>query len=238
MTGAAESGIRPTAYGFPAMAVKAKRIVHLLILLAASAAFLLPPVGLAQDRPVTIVVLGDSLTAGYGLAPGKAFPDQLQAALAARGHDVEVINAGVSGDTASGGLARLDWSVPADADAVIVELGANDALRGIDPRVTHQALSEIVRRLKERGQAVLLAGMLAPRNMGDAYAEAFDAIYPEIAEQEDVALHPFVLEGVATQAALNQGDGIHPTAEGVARIVEGILPSVEALIEETRAEAG
>ncbi|HEX2257834.1 MAG TPA: arylesterase [Afifellaceae bacterium] len=201
-------------------------------------AFLLPHAALAQARPLTIVVLGDSLTAGYGLAPGEAFPEQLQVALAARGHEVEVVNAGVSGDTASGGLARLDWSVPEDADAVIVELGANDALRGIDPTVTRQAILEIVRRLKERGQAVLLAGMLAPRNMDDAYIEAFDSIYPEIAEAEDVALYPFFLEGVATQVALNQGDGIHPTAEGVAVIVSGILPDVEALIAEAQARAG
>lgn len=220
------------------MSVKAKLIVHLLVLAAALAAFVAPQPALAQGEPLQIVVLGDSLTAGYGLPPGEGFPDQLQAALAARGHEVQVVDAGVSGDTASGGLARLDWSVPEEADAVIVELGANDALRGVDPAVTRQALSEIVRRLKARGQAVLLAGMHAPRNMDDAYIEAFDSIYPEIAEQEDVLFYPFFLEGVAADPALNQGDGMHPTAIGVARIVEGILPQVEAMIEEARARAG
>jgi acyl-CoA thioesterase I len=237
MTGAADRGVGPTAYGLFVMAVKAKRIVHLVIVTAALAAFLLPQAAIAQS-PLSIVVLGDSLTAGFGLAPGEAFPEQLEQALSERGHEVEVINAGVSGDTASGGLARLDWSVPEDADAVIVELGANDALRGIDPAVTREAIGEIVRQLKARGQAVLLAGMHAPRNMDDAYIEAFDSLYPEVAEAEGVLLYPFFLEGVATQAALNQGDGIHPTAEGVAVIVEAILPHVEALIEEARAAGG
>jgi acyl-CoA thioesterase-1 len=237
MTGAAAAAFRPTAYGLACMSVKAKLIVHLLVAAAAFAALLAPPAALAQS-PLQIVVLGDSLTAGYGLPPGQAFPDQLQAALDARGHDVQVVNAGVSGDTASGGLARLDWSVPEDADAIIVELGANDALRGIDPAVTRKALTEIVERLQARGQAVLLAGMKAPRNMDDAYAEAFDSIYPDIAEEAGVPLYPFFLEGVAVDPALNQGDGIHPTAIGVARIVEGILPKVEALIADARAAAG
>jgi acyl-CoA thioesterase I len=236
MTRAAESGDRPIAYGFFAMSVKEKLTVHLVALVAALALLLAPAA--AQERGLQIVVLGDSLTAGYGLAPGESFPEQLERTLETRGHAVEVINAGVSGDTASGGLARLDWSVPQEADAVIVELGANDALRGVDPGVTRQAISEIVQRLKARGQAVLVAGMHAPRNMDDAYIEAFDSIYPDIAAEEDVLLYPFFLEGVATQAALNQGDGIHPTAEGVAVIVEGILPYVEALIEEAKPRAG
>jgi acyl-CoA thioesterase-1 len=179
---------------------------------------------------VTIVALGDSLTAGYGLNPGESFPEQLQTALVERGHDAEVINAGVSGDTASGGLARLEWAVPAEADIVIVELGSNDALRGIEPSVTRGALSEILARLRERDQIVLLAGMLAPRNLGDEYAAEFDDIYPELAEEHGVALYPFFLEGVATDAMLNQSDGLHPTAEGIARIVEGILPQIEELI--------
>ena len=148
-----------------------------------------------------------------------------------------VANAGVSGDTASDGLARLEWSVPAEADIVIVELGANDALRGIDPAVTRKALSEILAKLKGRGQAVLLAGMLAPRNLGDAYAKAFDPIYPDLAAEYDVPLYPFFLAGVATDAALNQADGMHPTAAGVAKIVEAILPEVEALDREGRAPA-
>jgi acyl-CoA thioesterase-1 len=182
----------------------------------------------------SIVALGDSLTAGYGPGPGESFPEQLEAALRARGHDVVVANAGVSGDTASDGLARLEWSVPADADLIIVELGSNDALRGIDPAVTRRALSEIVAKLKGRGQAVLLAGMLAPRNLGEDYAKAFDAIYPEIAAEYDVPLVPFFLEGVATEASLNQADGLHPNAAGVAKIVENVLPQVEEALAPAR----
>jgi len=185
----------------------------------------------------TIVVLGDSLTAGYGLPPGQGFAEKLQDALSARGHDIRVIDAGVSGDTSTGGLARLDWSVPEDADAVIVELGANDALRGLDPSITRKAISDIVKRLKARGQAVLLAGMKAPPNLGDEYAAEFDAIYPELAAAEEVLLYPFFLDGVAANPALNQADGIHPSADGVARIVEKILPSVEALIGQAGGKA-
>jgi acyl-CoA thioesterase-1 len=178
----------------------------------------------------TIVALGDSLTAGFGLPPGQGFAEQLQKALRARGHDVNVIDAGVSGDTSRGALARLDWSVPVDADAVIVELGANDALRGLDPAITRKALSDIVKRLKARGQPVLLAGMRAPPNLGDDYAAEFDAIYPELAAVEKVLLYPFFLDGVAADPTLNLADGIHPSADGIARIVEKILPSVEALL--------
>jgi acyl-CoA thioesterase-1 len=192
--------------------------------------------GPAHAAAVTIVAFGDSLTAGYGLNPGESFPEQLQAALVERGHDAEVINAGVSGDTASGGLARLEWAVPAEADIVIVELGSNDALRGIDPSVTRRALSEILEKLRERGQIALLAGMIAPRNLGDEYTAEFDAIYPELAEEHGVALYPFFLEGVATDAMLNQPDGLHPTAEGIARVVEGILPQVEELVAQAAAE--
>ena len=186
-------------------------------------------------EPLRIVAFGDSLTAGYGLAEKEAFPARLQAALEARGHDVEVINAGVSGDTASGGLARLDWSVPDGTDAVILELGANDALRAIDPAATRQALDTIVRRLRERGVPILLAGMRAPRNMGADYIAAFDRIYVELAETHDVLLYPFFLDGVAAESRLNQRDGIHPTAEGVEIVVERILPSVEKLIARARA---
>jgi acyl-CoA thioesterase-1 len=191
----------------------------------------------AADRPIKIAVLGDSLTAGYGLAAGAAFPARLQAALRAKGHAVEIHDAGVSGDTASGGLSRLDWSVPEGADAVIVELGANDALRGIDPKVTRAALDGILRRLKERGTAVLLAGMRAPRNLGEDYARGFDGIYPELAAAHGVPLYPFFLEGVVTDSALNQGDGIHPNAAGVEVIVRGILPKVEELMARARSQS-
>jgi len=200
-------------------------------MLAASLAALLTWPASAWAAPLTLVAFGDSLSAGYGLAPGEGFPEQLEAALKRRGHDVTVINAGVSGDTASGGLARLDWSVPQEADAVIVELGANDALRGIDPAITQKALGEIVAKLKARGQAVLLAGMYAPRNLGEDYAVRFDAIYPQLAEAEGVIFYPFFLEGVAGKRTLNLPDGVHPTAEGVTQIVERILPSVEALVK-------
>ncbi len=188
----------------------------------------------AQDRPVRIVVLGDSLSAGLGLSGGEAFPAKLARALKAKGIAVEIANAGVSGDTASGGLARLDWSVPEGTDAVIVQLGANDALRGVDPKITRGALDQIMRRLQARGIKVLLAGMLAPRNLGNAYTRSFDSIYPELAERYGALLYPFFLDGVATLARLNQRDGVHPNAEGVSVIVQGILPKVEELVNRVR----
>ena len=200
-----------------------------------SAALIADAVSPAAAEPVEIVALGDSLTAGYGLDPGESFPEQLQAVLEDRGYDVGVANAGVSGDTAADGLARLEWSVPAEADIVIVELGANDALRGIDPALTRQALSELLAKLVAREQTVLFAGMLAPRNLGDDYAAAFDAIYPELAAEYGTAFYPFFLEGIATDPALNQADGIHPNAEGVSRIVEAIAPLVEELVSEVQA---
>lgn len=190
----------------------------------------------AADRPLKIVALGDSLTAGLGLPADAAFPARLEAALKAKGHAVAIVNAGVSGDTASGGLGRLDWSVPDDADAVILELGANDALRGIDPKLTKAALNAILGKLDARHVPVLLAGMAAPRNMGADYVREFDAIYPALASTHRVVFYPFFLEGVAADAKLNQGDGLHPTAAGVDVIVARILPGVEALIARARAE--
>jgi acyl-CoA thioesterase-1 len=183
---------------------------------------------------MNLVVLGDSLTAGYGLPADQAFPVQLQKALAAKGLAVNVINAGVSGDTSSGGLARLDWSVSEETDAVIVELGANDALRGISPAITEKALDAILGRLTGRGIPVLLCGMLAPPNMGAEYTSSFNAIYPTLAERHKVDLYAFFLDGVAAERSLNQADGLHPTAEGVAKIVERILPKVEDLIRRAR----
>jgi acyl-CoA thioesterase I len=211
--------------------------VHILVLILA-----LTMVGpaLAQDsaareakpvnKPVKMVVLGDSLSAGLGLPAPAAFPIKLQKALNDKGIGVDMVNAGVSGDTSSGGRDRLDWSVGEGTEAVIVELGANDALRGVDPAVTRAALSDILGRLKARGIAVLLCGMLAPPNYGHDYADRFNAIYPELAKAFDVPLYPFFLNGVAADAKLNQADGIHPTAEGVDIIVHNILPSVEALL--------
>jgi len=190
----------------------------------------------AAADPVRIVALGDSLTAGYGLDIGASFTGQLQAALKANGDDAVIVNAGVSGDTASDGLARVDWSVGADADAVIVELGANDALRGIDPAVTREALDKLLARLSQRGLPILLAGMQAPPNLGPDYGDTFNAIYPDLATKYGALLYPFFLDGVAARPDLNQADGIHPNQAGVAVIVERMLPSVEALIARARAK--
>ena len=186
----------------------------------------------AQDaaRPVKLVVLGDSLSAGYGLPASAAFPVRLQAALKDKGIATDMINAGVSGDTTSGGLGRLDWSVPDGTQGVILELGANDALRGTDPKVPREALTEIVKRLQARNIAVLLCGMLAPPNYGADYADKFNAIYPDLAKQFGVPLYPFFLEGVAGNTKLALADGMHPTPEGVDIVVKNILPSVEAFI--------
>lgn len=192
----------------------------------------------AGDAPVRIVALGDSLTAGFGLPAEDAFPARLEAALRKKGFAVVITNAGLSGDTASGGLARLDWSVPEGTDAVILELGANDALRGVPPEVTRAALGGILRRLRERGIAVLLAGMRAPPNMGRAFVQAFDAIYPALAAEHDVVFYPFFLDGVVFERGFNQPDGLHPTAAGVDRIVERILPKVEELIARVKAKRG
>jgi acyl-CoA thioesterase I len=183
-----------------------------------------------ETHAIKMVVLGDSLSAGLGLSAAAAFPQRLQKSLKAKGIAVEMINAGVSGDTASGGRDRLDWSVPDGTQAVIVELGANDALRGIDPAVTRAALSDILTRLKARHIAVLLCGMLAPPNYGSDYSARFNAIYPDLAKAFGVPLYPFFLEGVASDRKLNQPDGIHPTAEGVDVIVKNILPTVETFL--------
>jgi acyl-CoA thioesterase-1 len=195
-----------------------------------------PTTALAQTTaarpagPVKMVVLGDSLSAGLGLSAPAAFPQRLQKALESKGIAVDMINAGVSGDTTSGGRDRLEWSVPEGTEAVILELGANDALRGIDPKVTRSALSDILARLKARKISVLLCGMVAPPNYGADYSARFNAIYPELARQFGVPLYPFFLEGVAAEARLNQPDGLHPTAEGVDVIVKNMLPAVEAFL--------
>lgn len=216
-------------YGLPAPLCKFFASLALILSLSAPAA------ADAAGDGMTIVALGDSLTAGYMLGPDEGFTNQLEKALKAAGHEnVTVVNAGVSGDTSSGGLARLDWAVGPEADAVIVELGANDALRAIDPDLTRKNLTEIVTQLKARGLPVLLAGMLAPPNLGRDYGENFNSIYPDLAESEGLILYPFFLDGVAGERALNLADGIHPTAEGVGVIVERILPKVELLIAEAR----
>jgi acyl-CoA thioesterase-1 len=189
----------------------------------------------ATERPLKIVAFGDSLTAGHGLPATDAFPVKLAHALDVKGIKVQIVNAGVSGDTASGGLARLDWSLPSDTHAVILELGANDAMRGIDPGITRNALAAILNKLKERGVAVLLCGMYAPPNMGADFGHAYQQMYPELARSHDAILYPFFLDGVAGHRELNQADGIHPTSKGVDLIVKGILPKVEELVARVKA---
>ena len=203
----------------------------MLILALTALDMTLAPAAFAREgKPLRLVVLGDSLSAGLGLSAADAFPAKLQKALRDKGIAVDIGNAGVSGDTASGGRDRLDWSVPEGTQGVILELGANDAMRGTDPAVTKAALSDILTRLKARGVGVLLCGMLAPPNYGKEYDDRFNAIYPDLAESFGVPLYPFFLEGVAADPKLNQPDGLHPTAEGVEMIVKNILPSVEALL--------
>jgi acyl-CoA thioesterase-1 len=206
---------------------------HMLVLgmalMGANAAFAQAPAA-GAGKPIKMVVLGDSLSAGLGLSASAAFPARLKESLKINGIEVDMINAGVSGDTSSGGRDRLDWSVPQGTDAVILELGANDALRGTDPKVTRAALTDILARLKARKVAVLLCGMLAPPNYGSDYSARFNAIYPDLAKSFGVPLYPFFLEGVAADARLNQADGLHPTAEGVDVIVKNILPAVEAFL--------
>ncbi len=182
------------------------------------------------ETPFSIVALGDSLTAGYGLPPEDAFTTRLEQRLKAKGLNVEVVNAGVSGDTSKAGLSRIDWSVPDGTGLVIVELGANDALRGISPVQTEKNLDGIIARLKERDIPVLLTGMLAPPNMGKDYEAAFNAIYPKLAEKHGVELYPFFLDGVVADPKLNQADGIHPNAAGTAVIVERLSPTVDKLV--------
>ena len=190
----------------------------------------------AAARPVTLLALGDSLTAGYGLQPSDAFPVKLEAALRAKGHDVKVINAGVSGDTALDGASRLDWALAEPVDAVIVELGANDALRGLPVPQAEAALDQLLATLAEKNIPALLAGMRAPPNLGPDYQKAFDGMYPRLAEKHGVPLYPFFLDGVAADTGLNQADGMHPNPAGVDVIVQRILPSVEKLIETAAAK--
>jgi len=190
---------------------------------------------IARSNPAcedkTLTVLGDSLVAGYGLSPGEDFPAKLDAALRERGYNLTIINAGVSGDTTSGGLSRLDWSVGPGTDFVILELGANDGLRGLDPEITRKNLDAMVVGLKERDISVLLTGMLAAPNLGQAYGNAYKAAFSNIAEKYNLAFYPFFLDGVAGNASLNQPDGIHPTSDGIRVIVENILPTVIGFLD-------
>ncbi|GEP02665.1 arylesterase [Methylobacterium oxalidis] len=209
------------------------RVAALMALFAALAALTLPAAA-EGPRPLNLVAFGDSLTAGYRLPADAAFPASLERALRAKGHAVTVANAGVSGDTTTAGLDRLDWSVPDGTDGVILELGGNDMLRGTDPAVTRKALDAILGRLKERNIPVLLAGMRASANLGPDYVARFDAIFPDLARRHEVALYPFFLQGVAGERGLNLDDGMHPNAKGVEAIVAGILPSVESFLGRLR----
>jgi len=206
----------------------------LLLVFASLGYFMMNTAPFAQTRPLKLVALGDSLSAGYNLPGSAAFPTVLEKALRDKGISVEIANAGVSGDTSQGGLERLDWSVPEGTDGVILELGANDALRGVDPALTEQSLDAIVTRLKARGIPVLLAGMYAPRSNGPDYVARFDAIFPGLAEKHGLILYPFFLDGIAGDRILNQPDMLHPTAEGVRVIVQRILPTVERFLASLR----
>jgi acyl-CoA thioesterase-1 len=215
---------RLAAANFNTARVLLLSVLALLVLAAPAAAE-------ARGAPV-ILALGDSLTAGYGLTPESSFPAQLEAALAQKGIAARVVNGGVSGDTSAGGLARLDWLLDEKPDLVIVELGANDGLRGLDPAATRGNLDRIAARIRESGAHVLLTGMRAPPNLGSEYGAAFAALYGDLAKKHGAAYYPFFLEGVAADPALNQEDGIHPTAEGIAVIVENILPVVTGALAE------
>jgi acyl-CoA thioesterase-1 len=192
-----------------------------------------PDAALAAAQ-IRILALGTSLTQGYGLPPGTELTALLEARLKARHIDAKVINAGVSGDTSAGGLSRLDWSLADHPDAAIIELGGNDVLRGLPPEQTERNLSAILGKLKTQHIPVLLLGMMAPRNFGPEYAAQFDAIYPKLARQFGVLFYPFVLSGVAMQAKLNQGDGIHPNPEGEKVVADRILPDVLKLVGEVK----
>lgn len=185
----------------------------------------------ADTPPVKLVAFGDSLTAGYRLPSDAAFPAVLERALKARGRAVSIANAGVSGDTTTGGLDRLDWSIPDGTDGVILELGANDMLRGTDPAVTRKALDAMIARLKARGIPVLLAGMKAAPNLGPDYVARFDAIYPDLAKSYGLVLYPFFLESILGDRQAHLDDGLHPNAKGVQAIVAGILPTVESFLD-------
>jgi acyl-CoA thioesterase-1 len=201
--------------------------------MAVGVAAIVAPFSVSADetQPITLVAFGDSLTAGYGVKASESFPAQLQMALQAKGYKVTVVNAGVSGDTTADGLRRFDWAMQPKPDGVILELGANDALRGIDPKEPSANLDKMLASLKSLDVPVLLTGMKAPNNWGDDYVKAFDAIYTGLATKYDVPLYPFFLDGVALDPGFSQPDGLHPTASGIGEVVKRILPDVEALVQ-------
>lgn len=211
---------------------KMKRVnwltVWIWLLMAGSLSGTSVPVAAAQQK---LMVYGDSLVAGYGLNAGEGFPEQLQQALDDGGYDVQVVNAGVSGDTTAGGLARLDWTLSDSPDAMIIVLGGNDLLRGLNPSQTRENLRAILEHVRTRGIPVLLCGMLAPVNLGPDYRQQFDAIYPELAREFGAGLYPFFLDGVALRPELNLPDGMHPNKAGIAKITRAILPHAHALLD-------
>lgn len=207
--------------------------VGLMAILFNGLLLLAAPPGKAEPA-LKVVAFGDSLTAGFQLKPDESFPAQLAGALAAKGYSVELSNAGVSGDTTAAALERFDWAIPPGTEAVILELGANDALRGQPPSEAKANLETIIGRLKERNIAILLAGMRAPTNWGPEYQREFDAMYAELASRHDLILYPFFLDGVALDKTLNLDDGLHPNAKGIARIVENIMPKVEELLRQVK----
>jgi acyl-CoA thioesterase I len=217
----------------PGASALAHVVGMLFVVNALAGVIFLSTVAAEPGKPLHVVAFGDSLTSGYGVRPRDAFPAQLQRELKAAGHNVVVTNGGVAGDTTADGLKRLDWAVPDGTDAVILELGANDALRGIDPKVTRANLEQIIAALKKRNIAILLAGMVSPANWGDHYSDDFDKIYPDLAKEHGLVFYRFFLEGVALDTKLNQDDGMHPTGKGVAEIVKRIMPSVVELIGRT-----
>jgi acyl-CoA thioesterase-1 len=215
--------------------VFSRALVNVLAALLLLAGGILTSAIADAGKPIRIVAFGDSLTSGYGLRQSQAFPVQLQKELRARGRNVAISNAGVAGDTTAAGLARFDWAIGDDVDAVILELGANDALRGIEPKVTRENLQKILARLQARGIPVLLTGMRSPANWGETYSDDFDAIFPSLAKEHALVFYPFFLEGVVLNAKLNQDDGMHPNPKGVAEIVRQMIPSVEELIGKVEA---
>jgi acyl-CoA thioesterase I len=211
------------------------RVAPVALLVVAHLCAAALPKSEAKEQEMVIVALGDSLTAGFGLAESESFPAKLEAALKAQGRNVTVVNAGVSGDTVSAALARLDWALPPNASAVIIELGGNDALQGLPPAEIETSLAKILERLKAKGLPMLIAGMESPRNMGKDYVDQFRAIYADLAQRYDAVFYPFFLDDVALDAGLMQEDDIHPNAKGVDRIVQGILPKVDELLAQAEA---
>ena len=217
------------AFGYGRFAALVKSLLLVLLLGLGSG------LANAQSAPIKIAVLGDSLAAGYGIKPEQAFPVRLEAVLKAQGRNVTILNQGVSGDTTAGGLDRLDWMLADKPDIVLVELGGNDALRGIDPAVTEKNLAALVEKLQAAHVTVWLAGMMAPRNLGSDYVAAFDGLYKRIADKYNVPLYPFILDGVAQDASLNQADGIHPNPRGAEIVADKLLPFVTKNLDDAQA---